>query len=163
MDHSSPSLQRSLVALHPDSVIKQDGWKVRPGSGSGASSYAGSDDEHEDDSFRDIHYQQQPKLESLRKEIQADGELTKLMVRIEVRFCRGSCFEFCLFVCLFMLTETPPFPTNKNRLPLIHRSKKSTTASLTGPSWAAAYPAWYGWSSTVRPASSTPSNALIWV
>jgi hypothetical protein len=68
----------------------RDDWKVRPGYSSGASSYSGSDDDDGSAGRRERLLSEGSKhsnilaLDSLRKEMAADGDLAQTVVRIEV-------------------------------------------------------------------------------
>jgi len=71
------------------SLISRDGWKVRPGYSSGASSI-GSDVETDD--LEDNEYFQSASrhsdilaLSTLRQEMAKGGDIGKIVVRIEVR------------------------------------------------------------------------------
>ena len=79
-------------------------WKVQPGYSSGASSFSGSDAGSMDGDFENGGYSSHTKalevsrhsdildLSTMRQEMMAEGDLTKTVVRIEVRNRFGSGF-----------------------------------------------------------------------
>lgn len=68
---------------------RRNEFAIRPGYSSGASSYDGSvggDDDFDDRELRISRHSDILALSDLRQEMVAEGDLTKTVVRIEVRF-----------------------------------------------------------------------------
>lgn len=89
----SPTETAKVAVINPtlpsSAKQRQKEWVVRPGYSSGASSYSGSDaddSERKRDSPGVVHYSDSSILDlsTLRQEMQADGDLAKTMVRMEV-------------------------------------------------------------------------------
>jgi hypothetical protein len=155
-------------------------WKVPQGYSSGASSYSGSDmssldgDAERRDSSGALngHHSLEVSrhsdildLSSLRQEMMAEGDLTKTVVRIEVRnslrcfllWFIPHKFKFLFRSHLSLSLSFIP-PLCPIRLRLVNRLKKSTTESIMGKFWARAFRelsvSWY----TEPRALSTPSR-----
>ena len=98
-------------------AIERNGWAVRPGYSSGASSFSGSDSEFDDGQDQDADLMSRLDLATanrdinisthsdilalgtLRQEMIADGDLAKAVVRIEVCGCIGGLISI-LIVCV---------------------------------------------------------------
>ena len=103
---SSSTVSTTTTSKKADDPVEQhhpssDGWIVRPGYSSGASSYSGSDagDDDDDDALGENGSPRLPRqrksevlshstilgLSTLRQDIREEGDLAKTVVRIEVR------------------------------------------------------------------------------
>lgn len=132
---------RGESAATPDASQRRADFAVRPGYSSGASSYDGSMNEEEEDEFEKSlnvsRHNEVLALDALRQEMVADGDLTKTVVRIEVRECTfwGAKYRVDFDGVHSLMSSTVSCSPR-----MVSRLKKSTMASPMDKSWDLASP-----------------------